>query len=103
MIIIIYLHPLNKYLIKYYQIPYLDKVMHIINFLFLGIILHIKKINISYKIIFLLSSFGFVLEILQGLSPTSRTFDIKDFIADIVGILLIYPIIKMMKIINIKK
>lgn len=92
--IILYLFPINKYLKILYKIPYIDKIIHTTNFFILGLLFNLKFIN-NNKLILIL--FGLFIEILQGFFQTGRSFDIKDLIADTIGVLLTYPITKIFK------
>lgn len=76
---------------KQIKIKYLDKVIHFFIFLTLSIVIileaKISCIKNYVKVIFYLSCYGFLIEILQNF--TGRNFDLLDLLFDFIGSLCI--------------
>ena len=76
------------------QIPYQDKLLHILVFFFLSISTLIAFENLTLSnAFFLLASFGLFIEIAQFFIPF-RSFEFLDLIADIIGALIGFKVVK---------
>lgn len=89
-----------------FKIPYIDKWVHGVLFFgltcFWQLYIYIKGIGnkrtINTKLLFaVILSYGIVIEVLQGLLTVSRSADIYDVLADVVGSLLAILIFKFFK------
>lgn len=80
----------------------LDKVVHILIFAFLGFIFKVAFRRISFIIFFIIvTSYGFVTEVLQHLMALGRSMEFSDLCADTFGGVLGYFIsVKFLEIIK---
>lgn len=67
-------------------VPYLDKVQHIVIFAVLSILGVLAYAQALRKLIIILVIYAAISEVLQFLFTTTRTGEIKDWIADCIGI-----------------
>ena len=68
---------------------FIDKVIHLLIFLVLAVLFKLSYPKIKYyNAILVLSFYGLAIEILQQILPTGRSFDLYDWIFDILGVLI---------------
>ena len=77
------------------DIPHTDKLFHFGSFVILTVLFYWAYDNLKITSHLLLGVLlGFLIELLQGYLPYGRTADIFDFIADVLGTLVGFTVLK---------
>ncbi len=74
-------------------IPHLDKLVHFLMFLFLSFVYYLEKRALTLLIALFLAFYGAFIEFVQYFLPY-RSADFFDWLADVLGILAVFPAIK---------
>jgi VanZ family protein len=76
----------------------IDKIVHFILFGLLALLIYLPQRKYLILGILLSCLYGVVIEFLQMTVFTNRSFDYADMVADAIGALLCYPLVKLAKI-----
>lgn len=76
------------------EFPHMDKLIHVILFASLATVGYLAYPEAGSKLYFGLMIYGIVTEVLQGVLTATRYASIYDWMADILGLLLWFLIIK---------
>ena len=92
LIAVVSLIPINQQINQ--QVSYLDKGVHVLMYFLLSFIWLItfrntkNNVNYFYQILLLIALYGIIIEVLQEVLTTNRHGDLKDVIANVVGLII---------------